>query len=67
MWRPTQRIVNFSSGVPATDEMRDDSLGVKQHGAVARDDSIEALTSENKKEAYYGPIKRQQIKLFSKN
>ena len=45
--------------------MTRDSLDIKARGAAARDEFLEALTSADKKEVYYGPIKRQDIKLFS--
>ena len=65
IWEPTKVITHLSSGVKATEEMTKDSLDIKPRGEKSRDLFLEALGSKEKKEVYYGPIKRQDIKLFS--
>ena len=65
LWEPTKAITHIFSGIQASEEMKKDSLDVKARGAAARDLFLTALGSEEKKEVYYGPIKRQDIKLFS--
>ena len=61
----TQPIVHLATGVPATEEMTKDTLNIEERGVVSRDSFLKLLATDSK-DAYYGPIKRQEVKLFNK-
>ena len=64
LWKSTQPIVQFSTGVPATDDMRDNTFDIQVRGTTDRDNFLAALTSEDSKGVYYGKIEKKQVKLF---
>ena len=66
LWSSEQPITNFATGIKATDEMKEDSLNIKERGATARVSFIKELPTKENKDAYYSTIKRQPIKLFEK-
>ena len=66
LWSSDTPITNISSGMKATEEMRDDIVDIKQRGETARDEFMRRFTTDSATETYYDPIKRQDLKLFKK-
>ena len=59
IWSPTKTVTRILSGIKAREEMVKDSLDIEDWGIKSQDQFLSGLSSQEKKNIYYVPIKRQ--------